>query len=96
MEKWEIILASLFIFLIVGFICLITGIGISHIQEQEYRNIENTMTTRSTDSMYGCLGCPDNFMSFAKDMCSRGLGAETVTDGTNILECSEINKSEKK
>lgn len=52
--------------------------------------------TPSSSHMYGCPGCPDDFMSFAKDMCSRGLGMETVTDGTNTLQCSEIVKGDNK
>ena len=49
----------------------------------------------SSASTYGCPGCPQNFMGFAKDMCSRGLGMETVTDGTNTLQCSEITDIKK-
>jgi hypothetical protein len=43
-----------------------------------------------SSTMYGCPGCPSNFMDFAKDMCNRMGSTYTVSDGTNTLKCSEL------
>jgi hypothetical protein len=50
--------------------------------------------TGSPESIYGCPGCPANFMDFAQDMCSRpGLQDYTMSDGTNTLSCSEVSRT---
>ena len=40
--------------------------------------------------LYGCPGCPANFMDFSQDMCNRFGPDYTVSDGTNTLSCAEI------
>ncbi len=49
-----------------------------------------TPTPSNSNPMYGCPGCPSNFINFARDMCSRGLGLNTVSDGLNTIQCSEV------
>ena len=56
--------------------------------EPQSQNYHQPQPTAS--SVYGCPGCPDNFMDFATDMCSRCGPTYTVSDGQNTLKCSEI------
>lgn len=41
---------------------------------------------------YGCPGCPDNFTSWAQDMCRRFPGY-TISDGVNEIKCTGAGQS---
>lgn len=46
-------------------------------------------TLRPPAPVYGCPGCPSNFMEFSEDICRRVDPNYTVSDGVNTLRCSE-------
>jgi hypothetical protein len=77
-------------------ICLIAVILVARYTENKSSDdyhqfmLTKPFAAQESSHMYGCPGCPDNFMDFAQDMCNRVGSSYTVEDGISKVSCSEI------